>query len=87
MNGIHHLQNNKMDITAFVKTRNYYAHMAKDKDKDDASVAKGLQLVELQQKAILLLTCALLNFYGLLDCQIDESLEHSAFAGNFFLNI
>lgn len=89
MNGIHHLQNNKMDINAFVKTRNYYAHMAKDKDKDkdDASVAKGLQLVELQQKAILLLTCALLNFYGLLDCQIDESLEHSAFAGNFFLNI
>ena len=85
LNAIHHLQNNKMDINTFVKTRNYYAHMSKDKDY--ASVAKGLKLIELQQKAILLLTCALLNFYGLLDCQIDESLEHSTFAGNFFLNM
>lgn len=85
LNGIHHLQSNKMDINTFVKTRNYYAHMAKDKYY--ASVAKGLQLIELQQKAILLLTCALLNFYGLSDCQIDDSLEHSTFAGNFFLNM
>lgn len=82
---IHRLQNNKVDINTFVNTRNYYAHMAKDKDY--ASVAKGLQLVELQQEAILLLTCTLLNFYGLSDCQIDESLEHSIFAGNFFLNM
>lgn len=85
LKNIRRLQNNKVDINTFVDTRNYYAHMAKD--KDDASVAKGLQLVELQQKAILLLTCALLNSYGLSDCQIDESLEHSIFAGNFFLNM
>lgn len=85
LKNIRRLQNNKVDINTFVDTRNYYAHMAKD--KDEASVAKGLQLVELQQKAILLLTCALLNSYGLSDCQIDESLEHSAFAGNLFLNI
>lgn len=85
LKNIRRLQNNKVDINTFVDTRNYYAHMAKD--KDEASVAKGLQLVELQQKAILLLTGALLNSYGLSDCQIDESLEHSAFAGNLFLNI
>lgn len=85
LKNIHRLQNNKVDINTFVNTRNYYAHMAKNNDY--ASVAKGLQLVELQQEAILLLTCTLLNFYGLSDCQIDESLEHSTFAGNFFLNM
>lgn len=85
LKNIHRLQNNKMDINTFVNTRNYYAHMVKDQNY--AFVAKDLQLIELQQKAILLLTCALLNFYGLSDCQIDESLGHSSFVGNFFFNM
>lgn len=85
LNGITRLQKNKLDSTVFNTTRNYYAHMAKGKDHDN--VAKGKDLRILQYKAKLLLTCALLHFYGLEDEEIDECLKHSVFSANIYLDM
>lgn len=85
LNGITRLQKNKIDSEIFNATRNYYAHMAKGKDYN--KVAKGKDLRMLLHKAKLLLTCALLHFYGLEDEEIDESLKHSVFAANIYLDM
>lgn len=85
LGGILRLQNNKMDAKIFVKTRNFYAHMAKDNDYD--IVAKSEDLIVLMQRTKLLLTCALLNMYGLSDNEIDECLAHSPFTGWWHLNL
>lgn len=83
--GILRLQSNKMDAEIFAKTRNFYAHMAKDNDY--SLVAKGEDLIVLMQRSKLLLTCALLNMYGLSDNEIDECLAHSPFIGWWHLNM
>lgn len=85
LEGILRLQNNKMDSNIFAKTRNFYAHMAKDNDY--TLVAKGENLIVLMQRSKLLLTCALLNMYGLSDNEIDECLAHSPFTGWWHLNM
>jgi len=85
LGGILRLQNNKMDAKILVKTRNFYAHMAKDKHYD--IVAKGEDLIVLMQRTKLLLTCALLYMYGLSDNEIDECLAHSPFTGWWHLNL
>lgn len=85
LGGILRLQNNRADAKIFAKTRNFYAHMAKDDDYD--LVAKGEDLIVLMQRSKLLLTCALLNMYGLSDNEIDECLAHSPFSGWWHLNM
>lgn len=85
LGGILRLQNNKADAKIFAKTRNFYAHMAKDDDYN--LVAKGEDLIVLMQQSKLLLTCALLNMYGLSDNEIDECLAHSPFTGWWHLNM
>lgn len=85
LSGVFRLQNNKMNAEVFAKTRNFYAHMAKDKDYK--FVAKGEGLIVLLQQSKLLLTCALLNIYGLSDNEIDKCLAHSPFTGWWHLNM
>lgn len=85
MSGITRLQNNQMNAFAFVKTRNYYAHMSKDKFFN--IVAKGEDLIIMMQRSKLLLTCALLHMYGLSDKEINECLSHSPFMGFVHLNM
>lgn len=85
LEGIRRLKNNKMDTKIFVETRNFYAHMAKGKKHN--IVAKGEDLIVLIQRTKLLLTCALLNMYGLSDNEIDECLSHSPFIGWWYLNL
>ncbi|MCQ2167184.1 MAG: hypothetical protein MJY69_00745 [Bacteroidales bacterium] len=63
LSGIQRLQNNKIDSKVFRATRNFYTHMSKGKDY--CMVAIGQDLIALQQKSKLLLTCALLHIYGL----------------------
>lgn len=85
LGGIIRLQNNRMDTDIFVETRNYYAHMAKS--TKDHLVAKGKDLIVLMQRSKLLLTCALLNMYGLSDSEIDECLKSSPFTFWMHLNM
>ena len=85
MGGIIRLQNNRMNADIFSKTRNYYAHMAKDRNYD--KVAKGKDLIVLMQRSKLLLTCALLNMYDLSDSEIDECLKYSPFTFWMHLNM
>lgn len=84
MAGIPMIVANRADSDVARITRNYYAHFSKGNDYD--KVARGLDLLRLEQQLKLLLACLLMSCFGLDDNQINECLEHSFFNRWTFLN-